>query len=185
MHYRPASPADAPRLTEIYAHYAETTAITFAEAAPTPEEFRHKMLSGYPFIVCEEGGVVAGFAYASAFREKAAYRWGVELTIYLAPGLQGQGLGSALMQRLLALLKLQGYQTAYSCITLPNERSLALHERFGFRQIGRFDRSGYKLGQWWDVVWVELPLGDFNTPPQEPTSIAELSKKQIMDILER
>lgn len=185
MRCRLATPADAPRLTEIYAPYVYHTAITFATVPLTEDDFLHKMQGPYPFLVCEENGEVQGYAYAAAFREKEAYRWDVELTIYLTPAAQGQGAGTQLMRSLLALLRLQGYQTAYSCITLPNPGSIALHQHLGFEQIGLFEKSGYKLGSWHDVVWFSLPLGAFDSEPQEPTPINELPEKQIMAILER
>lgn len=185
MHCRLAAPADAPRLAEIYAPYVANTAVTFATVPLTEADFLHKMQGPYPFLVCEENGAVQGYAYAAAFREKEAYRWGVELTIYLSPEAQGKGAGTLLMDKLLALLRLQGYQTAYSCITLPNPGSIALHKKLGFEQIGLFARSGYKLGQWHDVVWLALSLGEYETSPREPIPLSQLDQAQIMAILER
>ena len=171
---RPARPEDAPRLVQIYAPYVADTAITFATVPLTEADFLHKMDLPYPFLVCEEDGCVQGYAYAALFREKEAYRWDVELSIYIDPAARGRGMGSALMERLLALLRLQGYLNAYSCITLPNPGSIALHKRFGFEEIGRFPHSGYKLGKWHDVVWLALPLGSFDGAPREPIPVQQL-----------
>lgn len=183
MLYRPAVIADAKRLAEIYAPYVEHTAITFATEPLTPAEFEQKILSPYPFLVCEENGVIAGYAYASALREKKAYRWAVEPSIYIDPSYQGMGIGKGLMERLLKLLALQKFQSVYSCITLPNEKSIRLHEGFGFREVGRFEKSGYKLGKWHDVVWLYRPLADFPEKPPEPLPFRQLDARTLQTIL--
>ncbi len=185
MRCRLAVPADAPRLVEIYAPYVADTAVTFATVALTEEDFLHKMQDVFPFLVCEENGRVLGYAYAAAFRAKEAYRWDVELSIYVDAEAHRRGVGSKLMGGLLALLRAQGYKSAYSCITLPNEPSLCLHQRFGFAQVGLFENAGYKLGKWRSVAWLRLPLGDFHGEPAEPLPVSQLDKNQIMHILER
>jgi len=169
MLIRPARKADAPAVAAIYAHYVHQTAITFATHAPTAEEYATRIADRrYPFLVAEESGQVCGFAYAGAFREKEAYRWDVELTIYLTPECTGAGIGKELLTECLDQLRKQGYLNAYSCITLPNERSVGLHRRLGFRELGVFPKTGYKLGKWHNVIWMGLELGEFCTPPQEP-----------------
>ena len=185
MHCRLARPTDAPRLVEIYAPYVRGTAITFATAPLTEEDFLHKMEDVFPFLVCEEDGQVLGYAYAAAFRAKEAYRWDVELSIYVDAAAHRQGAGSKLMGCLLGLLQAQGFKSAYSCITLPNDPSLCLHQRFGFTQVGLFENAGYKLGKWRSVAWLRLPLGDFDGEPAEPLPISQLDENQIMHILER
>lgn len=183
MPYRLARPADAAGLAEIYAPYVENTAITFAEKPLTAGDFEQKIRSPYPVLVYEEGGVMFGYAYASALREKAAYRWAVEPSIYLRPACQGQGIGKGLMQRLISLLQVQKFQSVYSCITLPNKKSLRLHAGFGFREVGRFEKSGYKLGAWHDVAWLYLPLGAFPETPEEPLSVHALPESLLNSIL--
>lgn len=183
MLYRPAILADARRLAEIYAPYVEHTAITFATEPLTAAEFEQKILSPYPFLVCETDGIIAGYAYASALREKKAYRWATEPSIYIDPAYQSRGIGKGLMERLLKLLALQKFQSVYSCITLPNEKSIRLHEGFGFREVGRFEKSGYKLGKWHDVAWLYLPLADFPENPAEPLPFASLSENDIRNIM--
>ena len=183
MRCRLASPADAPRLAEIYAPYVAGTAFTFATAPLTENDFLHKMNGPYPLLVCEENGRVTGYAYASAFREKEAYRWGVELTIYVDPACHGRGAGKALMGRLLALLKAQGYMTAYSCVTLPNEKSMGLHKALGFREIGRFENAGYKLGQWRSVAWLSLQLNELPLSPAEPLPLGHVPPETLCAIL--
>lgn len=186
MIYRPALPQDAPRISQIYRHYVEHTAVTFAYDAPTEEDFRQKISTlslTHPFLVCEQDGQVAGFAYAAPYREKEAFQWDVELTVYLDPHGQRQGMGTGLMGRVLALLKRQGFMTAYSCVTLPNAGSEALHRRFGFDTLGVHPRSGYKLGRWHDVVWLALPLGDYPAPPPPPTPFAALPAEEVSTLL--
>lgn len=185
MLYRAARPQDATRLAEIYALFVDRTAITFATTPPTQEEFQHRIASPFPFLVCEEAGCVLGFAYAGPFRVKEAFRWDTELTIYVDPSAHSRGIGKALMQRLLELLRAQGYQNAYSCITLPNEKSIGLHQRFGFQQIGLFEKAGYKLGQWHSVAWLHLPLGTFPEEPREPLPFDQLPEDFLKKVLDR
>ena len=161
--------ADAPTVAAIYAHYVHKTAITFVAEAPTPADFVSRISDPrFPFLVAEHNDRVVGFIYASTFRTKAAYRWDVELSIYLAPGIEGQGLGSGLMAECLKILTRQGYLNVYSCITLPGERSVGLHRKFGFQELGRFPRSGYKMGKWHDVIWMGKTLVESDEVPEEP-----------------
>jgi len=164
-----ATHADAAAISAIYAHYVHKTAITFVAEAPTKADFVSRISDPrYPFLVAEKNERVVGYAYASMFRTKAAYRWDVELSIYLAPGIEGQGIGSELMEKLLAAVENQGYLNAYSCITLPNERSVNLHKKFGFEELGRFPHSGYKMGKWHDVIWMGKNLFTPEGEPEEP-----------------
>lgn len=180
MSLRYANAGDAAQIAAIYRHYALTTAITFATEGPTEAEFAARIADRrYPFLVAEEGGNVAGFVYAGAFRQKEAYRWDVEMTIYLAPGCTGRGLGRRLMEKCLGLLSRQGYLTAYSCITLPGEASVGLHRRCGFEELGVFPRTGYKLGRWHDVVWMSRTLGAFDGAPREPRLLVTDGRDQI------
>lgn len=184
MEIRFACAEDAPAVSAIYDHYARTTAITFAERAPSPEEFAARIADDrWPFLVAKESDEVRGFAYAAAFRTKDAYRWDVELTIYLALDAKGVGIGRTLMTECLRILRAQGYRNAYSCITLPNERSVGLHRRLGFRELGVFEKTGYKLGGWHDVIWMGLELGEFDQAPAEPLRLRELSCAALTEAL--
>ena len=169
MLIRPAAVTDAPSISAIYDHYARETCVTFNTQGPDAGHYAAQIAEGkYPFLAAEEAGEVVGFAYAAAFRPHDAYRWDVELTIYLRPGREGQGVGSQLMAALLDDLTRLGYLTAYSCITVPNDRSVALHKRFGFTELGVFPSTGYKHGQWHSVLWLAKNLGKLASPPPEP-----------------
>ena len=174
MLIRPAIAADAQAIAAIYGYYVRETCVTFACEEPSADHYADQIAEGrYPFLVAEDRGEVVGFAYAAEFRPKDAYRWDVELTIYLQPGREGQGVGSLLMEALLDHLTRLGYLTAYSCVTVPNERSVALHKRFGFEELGVFPSTGYKHGRWHGVLWLSKTLGEFADPPAEPRLFCE------------
>lgn len=151
---------DAEPVRDVYAPYC-LTPISFELEPPSVEEMRGrlvKVLGKYPWLVCEDGGHVLGYAYASQHRERAAYRWSVDTTIYVRQGLQRRGVGRALYTSLLALLPLQGFVNAYAGVTLPNPASVGLHEAMGFQRLGVYERVGYKSGSWHDVAWFQRPL---------------------------
>jgi len=182
---RLARPEDAAQIAAIYDHYARTTCFTFAERGPDAAHYAQVITQGYyPFLVWEEDECVAGFAYADLFRTKDAYRWDVELTLYLRPECTGRGMGSRLMRTLLALLKAQGFLLAYSCITSSNAPSLALHRKLGFSALGEFLRTGFKHGQWHGVTWMQYALGTFSDAPQEPVPVSSLAADTVSRILE-
>ena len=123
------------------------------------------IIGDYPYLVVEEDGSIVGFAYAHRLGERAAYAWNAELSIYFAPGCTSRGWGSVLFWALIDLLALQGVRNAYSLITVPNEASLALHEKLGFTLMGVQKEAGYKLGAWHDVAWLRMAIGDFSAAP--------------------
>jgi phosphinothricin acetyltransferase len=160
---RPSTRADLARLTEIYNHYILTTPITF-DIDPMTEEQRapwfheHTQPPRYRLLVAEDGGRVVGFAGTGRFRNKAAYDTSAETTIYCAPEATGLGVGTALYMALLAALRGVDLNRLVAGITIPNDASVALHRRFGFRDIGVFTEVGRKFGRYWDVLWMERPL---------------------------
>ncbi len=173
MHIRHADPSsDAAACAAIYGPFVADTAISFETEVPTTEEMQARIArvsGGYPWLVAEDAGEVAGFAYASRHRERTTYRWAADVSVYVSPGHHRRGVGRTLYAALFDLMRAQGLRTAISGITLPNPGSVALHEAFGFRQIGIYRRIGYKLGGWRDVSWWQLelvPEGD--GPPTEP-----------------
>jgi len=160
---RPAEERDLPRLTEIYNHYVRTTAVTF-DMDEYDVEGRRPWFSQfgdhgrYRLFVAERSGAVDAYAGTTQFRPRRAYETTVEITIYCAPGATGQGLGRALFPVLLDSLTGEDLRTAVAGITLPNDPSVALHERFGFRLSGVLHEVGRKLGRYWDVAWYEKGL---------------------------
>jgi len=152
---------DASSIASIYAPYVEQTAITFEYVAPSAEEMESriaKVSAAYPWIVAEEEGEVLGYAYASRYRERAAYRWSLETSIYVREDRRGRGLGRSLYGALIPILRDLGIVTLYGAVTLPNPQSVALHARFGFRPLCTYDRVGFKMGAWRDVGWMVLRL---------------------------
>jgi phosphinothricin acetyltransferase len=142
----------------IYNPYVAETVISFETAPVAPEVMAERIreaLRNYPWYVREEGGEILGYAYASPWKPREAYRFAVEATVYVAPGEVRRGVGAGLYQALLPELKRRGFHLALASIALPNEASVALHERFGFRKVGQLPEVGWKLGRWVDVgYWV-------------------------------
>lgn len=172
---RMASPADAAALLSIYRPYVETTAITFEYEVPTEEEFAAriaKTLQRYPYLVAEENGVVVGYAYAGALKERRAYDWSVETSIYVAKDAHGKGVGRSLYEALEAVLQRQGICNVNACIAAPIEEdetltrdSIRFHERMGYVLVGEFHRCGSKFGRWYNMVWMEKMIGEHLPDP--------------------
>ena len=163
MTIRPAVVSDLPRLTEIYNHYVRETPITFDIDEYTVETRRpwfehHAGTARHQLVVAEIEGRVVGYAGTGQFRAKQAYDTSVELTIYVAHDATGKGIGSALYEDLFPRLATEDVHRALAGITLPNPASLALHARFGFRQVAHFTENGRKFGRYWDVVWLEKEM---------------------------
>jgi phosphinothricin acetyltransferase len=160
---RSARPADAAAMLTIYAPYVEQTAVSFELAPPSLEEFTvrlTKALQGWAWLLAEQDGVVVGYAYGSSHRDRPAYRWSTETSVYVAPGCQRQGIGRALMHALLLQLEQAGLCNAYAGVALPNPASEALHLGLGFRPIGSFPAVGRKFDSWHDVAWFHKQLRD-------------------------
>ncbi|HEY7311598.1 MAG TPA: arsinothricin resistance N-acetyltransferase ArsN1 family B [Gemmataceae bacterium] len=166
---------DAKQVQAIYAPYCETP-ISFETEPPTVEEMRRrleKILDPYPWLVCEDGEEILGYVYASQHRERAAYRWSVDTTVYVRQGRQRRGVGRALYTSLLAMLPLQGFVNAYAGVTLPNPASVGLHKAMGFRPVGVYEQVGFKDGSWHDVAWFQRLL---RTWPDEPPLLSRLEE---------
>jgi L-amino acid N-acyltransferase YncA len=158
---RTATTDDAAEICEIYNHYVMQTTITFEEQPVAPNDMKKRMtevLKGLPWVVCEEDGKVQGFAYASRWKGRCAYRYSVESTVYLDPAAIGKGIGSHLYQSLLAELRQRKLHTAMGGIALPNDASVALHEKFGFQKVAHFKEVGQKFEKWIDVGYWQLVL---------------------------
>jgi phosphinothricin acetyltransferase len=161
---RPAAHADLARLTAIYNHYVVTSPVTFDLAPLTIEQrsawfLQHADTGRYRLSVADEEGLVVGYASTSRFRDRAAYETTVEASIYCAPGAVGRGIGKALYRALFAAIAGEDINRIVAGITLPNPASVALHQSFGFVQVGVFSETGRKFDRYWDVAWFERPLG--------------------------
>ena len=161
---RQAAAQDAAALLEIYRPFITDT------------------LAFFPYLVCERDGKPVGYAYAHHIRERAAYDWAVELSIYLAPEAQGQGVGTVLYRCLIDLLDRQNIRILYGCVTLPNEGSRRLHEKLGFALTGVWHGSGWKFEGWHDVGWFEKRLGG-DGPAQPVVAFPALEPKKIQECL--
>jgi L-amino acid N-acyltransferase YncA len=159
---RVATASDADRIAEIYNHYVAKTVVTFEEEPVTGGEMRRRMdevfASMLPWLVAESGAGVVGYAYATKWKARSAYRFSVETTVYLAAGLGRRGLGSRLYEELFRVLKEKGVHAAIGGIALPNDASVALHETFGMRKVAHFEEVGFKFGKWVDVGYWERIL---------------------------
>ncbi len=171
MQLRKAVNADVPAMLEIYLPYVNETAITFEIDPPTLNDFQQRFsdtVTDFPWLVCEQNGKIAGYAYATSFRTRKAYRWSVESTVYVDQDLRGKGIGIALYQELILRLRAMGVVNVIGGISLPNDASVSLHEKLGFIQVAQLKNIGFKLGKWWDVGYWQLEL---QTPSLNPSEL--------------
>ena len=174
---RVATVADAEAILSIYAPYITHTSLTFETEVPSLEQFEERIfhyLGQWPWLVCESGGKIAGYAYASRYRERVAYQWSVECSVYVHDEFHRNGVARALYEALFEILRRQGYRNVYAVINLPNEKSVALHEHCGFRYFATYEQVGYKLGQWKNVGWWRLILNEFSDEPAPPVAFPAL-----------
>ena len=168
---RLATEDDAAAIREIYAPFCESTPVSFETQAPTVEEMRRgspRRSSLFPGWCVKGTARMLGYAYASKHRERAAYRWAVDVSAYVREGSRRSGVGRALYTSLFAVLRLQGFYTAVAGITLPNPGSVGLHESMGFQPVGVYRAIGFKCGGWHDVAWYQLALAPSADAPQDP-----------------
>jgi L-amino acid N-acyltransferase YncA len=165
---RPVRAADAAGLRAVYAPVVADTYASFETEVPDLTEMRRRVAdvtSRYPWLVAELDGAVAGYAYAARHHDRAAYRWAVDVSVYVAAAAAGRGVGRALYGSLLPQVAGLGYVNAFAGIALPNPASVRLHESFGFRHLGTYEQVGFKAGAWRDVGWWQLRLRE---PPPVP-----------------
>ena len=159
---RPATDADAESIAGIYNHYVENTVISFEESVVSADEMAGRIAdvaaASLPWLVAERNGKVVGYAYATKWKTRDAYRFSAECTVYLAPGVVGAGLGSELYAALFAELRSRQLHVAIACIALPNAASIALHEKMGMTQVAHFKEVGYKFGRWVDIGYWQCAL---------------------------
>jgi L-amino acid N-acyltransferase YncA len=176
---RAAAPDDAAAIAAIYAPYVQTGTVSFEFDPPDADAMRARMESSdglYPWIVATngEGEGVLGYAYATKFRERAAYRYVVETSVYVAGAVQGQGVGRLLYDALIDTLRAQGFTQAIGVISLPNDHSIRTHEQVGFRRAGQLREIGFKQGRWIDIGMWQCELNDSANPPVEPKPFSEV-----------
>lgn len=182
---RLATPHDAEACRAIYAQYI-TSATTFESTLPSIDEFTRRIQTisaRYPYLVIERNGIVIGYAYAHEFKERAAYQWSSELSIYLDGKTKRNGLGKALYVCLINLVQVQGVRTVYGIVTMPNFASEKLHESLGFIKTGTMHNSGYKDGAWHDVAWFEKPIAPYTDAPEKLIAFSEIATATIDEIL--
>jgi len=174
---REATPSDAAPIQAIYAAIVSNTVISFEIDPPTVTQIADRIAvvqKRFPWLVCEIDGQVAGYVYASAHHERAAYQWSANVSIYVHEDYHRRGIARALYTSLFALLKLQGIYNAYAGITLPNGGSVGLHESMGFEPVGIYRKVGHKFGAWHDVGWWSLVLRSHEDEPVKPLATPAL-----------
>ena len=175
LHIDLAVPQDAAALLHIYRPYVEHTAVTFEYETPSEEEFAQRIqrvLQKFPYLIARRGDEIMGYAYADRFHERAAYGWAAETTVYVRDDCKRQGVGRRLYTELEQRLQQQGILNLNACIACAREtdpylngESALFHEKMGYRLVGRFDACGYKLGRWYDMIWMEKHIGPHTCPP--------------------
>jgi phosphinothricin acetyltransferase len=174
---RLASVSDSEEILKIYRPYITDTAISFETEVPTVEEFSSRVeniTKQYPFLVDVIDGKVAGYAYASKHRERAAYAYDVDVSIYVLPEYHGLEVAYRLYDCLFAILDKLGYKNAYAAYTEPNAKSMRFHQKFGFTLIGTHHKTGYKLKKWHDVTWLEKRINTLDESPNGVLAITEI-----------
>ena len=162
---------DAAACAAIYAPYVLEGVASFEESPPSAEAMGRRIATAsrtHPWLVAERDGQVAGFAYGAPHHERAAYRWAADVSVYVDSAHHRHGIGRQLYERLLTLLRQQGFHVACGGVTLPNDASVRLHEALGFEAVGVYRAIGYKAGAWHDVGWWQLRLERIDGPPAEP-----------------
>jgi L-amino acid N-acyltransferase YncA len=174
MRVRNATAADAEACAAIYAPYVTDTAITFETEIPSAEAMATRIAAAaatHAWLVAEEDGRVVGYAYGGPYKERPAYRWSCEVSVYVDRARRRAGAGRALYEALFERLAARGYRMAVAGMTLPNDGSVGLHRALGFEPVGTYRRIGYKHSAWHDVAWTQRPLASDSSadPPPEPS----------------
>ena len=182
---RDALPGDIPEILSIYSEYVLHSNYTFEYDVPTIEKFTERFLNItalFPWIVCEIDGKVRGYAYGSRAFERIAYQWDADVTIYIDKEFHGLGIAKRLYQLLHNFLKEQGYYNLYAVITAVNLPSIGFHRSVGYNDIGLFHKTGYKRGEWLDVLWMEKQLRTNYGVPEAPVSYKSLDKCMTAEV---
>ena len=185
---RLAEEKDAAGILAIYTPYIESTSFTFETEVPSVEKFAERIktcLAEWPWLVCEIDGLIAGYAYATKYRERTAYQWCTESSVYIHDDFQRTGIARALYNSLFEILKRQGFRNVYAVINLPNDKSVAFHESCGFKFFATYEKVGYKLGKWKNVGWWRLILNEFGDEPDAPIKFSVLDKSFIPGLIDK
>ena len=168
---RLAKKRDTKSILEIYKPYITDTPVSFEETVPSEIEFRkriQKVITEYPWLVCEINNSVVGYAYASSHRDRSCYRWTKEVSVYIHKEYRNRGIAKGLYTSLIEILKIQGVINVLAGITLPNEKSVLFHESLGFKKVGVYTSIGFKFGKWHDSGWWQLKVNTkLSTPNNE------------------
>ena len=176
---RLVTPSDADGILAIYGPYIRETSFTFETEVPDKKAFADRISSyllRWPWLVWEVDGFIAGYAYAGLHRERAAYQWSVESSVYMHDNFQGAGIARILYKTLFEILQRQGIRNIYAVINLPNEKSVRFHESCGFVYFATYEQVGYKLGKWKNVGWWRLTVNEFSDEPAPPLKFSEMDK---------
>ncbi|WP_372776726.1 N-acetyltransferase family protein [Mangrovibacterium sp.] len=181
---RMATPEDAKSLLAIYEPFITNTVVTFEEIVPSVSEFGDRIstiLKESPFLLCQIDDEIAGYAYASQYRSRESYRWNREVTVYIKESFQSRNIGTALYTALINIVKHQNYTNLLAIVTLPNDGSVRLHERMGFKACAVFNQVGFKMNQWHQVGWWELPLIPATQKPLEPVLLPNFTNQTLLN----
>ena len=183
--FRVATVSDVKEILEIYGPYVEKTAVTFEYEIPSVEEFERRIqniLYKYPYIVAELDGHIVGYSYAASFKERAAYDWSAEVSVYVRTGYKRRGIGKGLYKEIEKILKKQGFLNVNACIAYTEEPdeyltkdSADFHEKMGYSLAGRFHKCAYKFGRWYDMIWMEKHIGDHDESPPKVRAFNEIT----------
>lgn len=181
---RLVKPDDSGHILKIYAPYVTDTAFSFEIDVPSPQEFAARVQSissKYPYLVYISDDKIIGYAYASSHKERAAYCYDVDVSVYISSDYHGSGAAYELYKCLFDILYKLGYYNAYAGITVPNNRSIRFHEKHGFKSIGTYHKTGYKFDSWHDVLWMEKEIRDHDSSPNPLKSITELPNDELVE----
>ncbi|GAC1420646.1 MAG: GNAT family N-acetyltransferase [Flavisolibacter sp.] len=184
---RIAEHQDTSDIINIYTPYVLRHATTFETQVPSLLEMENRVrhyLERYPWLVCTLNNMVIGYVYASAYKDREAYRWSCECSVYFLIAYQGKGLAKELYKVLFTILKVQGFRSVLAGITLPNPASIKLHEGFGFKCLAIYENIGYKLDSWKSVGWWRLQINEFSSQPAPPLFFCQMNPDRYTQIFQ-
>lgn len=185
---RPVTVQDSDEILSIYAPYITDTVLTFEYEVPSAEAFRRRVediVAAYPYLAAIEDGRIIGYAYAHRARERKAYDWYAELSVYTRQGCGRKGVGTALYKALIELLAAQNIQVLTAVISAPNPPSEALHKKVGFVQSGLHPKTGFKHGQWRDTLCLDLPITDRSEAPEPFIPYPLLDRELVLNVCDK